>query len=304
MRCVFFRALSMATPWISTDTCGSTMELALSVLIFGSCCAEMIYGAKYTRRQLTDMLDFFFFNLARHCSTFFRFFTFKKNYSNIWDCFWIFTSKRVQFQAKVLTGTHPYSQLCGVVTRPSPRVLGVEVGLGAAQEGRFEDVSTAAVGKEAALVEVHLLPWSLEVQSHCPAAQGERSVAAELNWAQCSAFEMSPRRNHAASLARTDGTALRNESPFNYRRRNGICSVRVCVFEVRTHLAASVPHFLRIIVGWLEALAGGVDPAQLSAVVSHKQLSCKMKRQSATCHDTPGADGIYSRNSRTKENKK
>lgn len=67
------------------------------------------------------------------------------------------------------------------MTRPSSRVLGVEVGLGAAQEGRFEDVSTAAVGKEAALVQVHLLPWSLEVQSHCAAAQGEWSVTAELS---------------------------------------------------------------------------------------------------------------------------
>lgn len=95
-------------------------------------------------------------------------------------------------------------------------------------------------------------------------------------------------KNHVASLARSDGTAFRNE-----RSQTAVVGTvflaRACVFfKVLTHLAASVPHILRIIVGRLEALAGGVDPAQLSAVVSHKQLSCKMKRQSATCHDTPG----------------
>lgn len=67
------------------------------------------------------------------------------------------------------TGTHSYGQLCGDVTRSSSCVLGVKGGRGAAQEVRFEDVSTAAVGKEAALVQVHLLPRSLEVQSHCEA---------------------------------------------------------------------------------------------------------------------------------------
>lgn len=82
-------------------------------------------------------------------------------------------SQTVQFQTRVSPGTHPNGQLRGDVTRPPSRVLGVEVGLGAAQEGRFEDVSAAAVGKEAALVQVHLLPWSLEVESHCAAAQGE-----------------------------------------------------------------------------------------------------------------------------------
>lgn len=62
---------------------------------------------------------------------------------------------------------HPYSQLGGDVTGPPPGVLRVKVGRGAAQEARFKDVSTATVGKEAALVQVHLLPRCLEVQSHC-----------------------------------------------------------------------------------------------------------------------------------------
>lgn len=49
----------------------------------------------------------------------------------------------------------------------SSRVLRVKVGRGAAQETRFQDVSTATVGEEAALVQVHLLARCLEVQSHC-----------------------------------------------------------------------------------------------------------------------------------------
>lgn len=49
------------------------------------------------------------------------------------------------------------------------------------------------------------------------------------------------------------------------------------VWSIPTHLAAAVPHFLWIIVGWLEALARGVDPAQLRAVVSYKELPCKWK---------------------------
>lgn len=54
-------------------------------------------------------------------------------------------------------------------------------------------------------------------------------------------------------LARTDGAALRNESPQiafvgTVLALVYIC-VCVCVFETLTHLAASVPHFLRIIVG-------------------------------------------------------
>lgn len=51
--------------------------------------------------------------------------------------------------------------------------LWVEVGRGAAQEARFEDVSTATVWEEATLVQVHLLPGRLEVQSHCTAQRVE-----------------------------------------------------------------------------------------------------------------------------------
>ncbi len=52
------------------------------------------------------------------------------------------------------------------MTRASSRVFWVKVGRGAAHEAWFEDVSTATVGEEAALVQVHLLPRCLEVQSH------------------------------------------------------------------------------------------------------------------------------------------
>lgn len=232
------------------------------------------------------------------------FYTFPK----FFNWFWISTLQTVQFQAKVSPGTHPNGQLRGDVTRPSSRVLWVEVGLGAAQEGRFEDVSTSTVGKEAALVQVHLLPWSLEVQCHCTAAQGEWSVVPKFAQLNVVHPKCHLAGTNGAIFARADGATFRNKSPqFSIIRtflaRVCFC-VRACVcFEALTHLAASVPHFLRIIVGWIEALARGVDPAQLSAVVSHKQLSCKMKRQAATCHNTPGADHIYSGRSLTKQNR-
>ena len=68
---------------------------------------------------------------------------------------------------------HPYGQLGGDVTGASSCDLWVEVGRGAAQEARFEDVSTATVWEEATLVQVHLLPGRLEVQSHCTAQRVE-----------------------------------------------------------------------------------------------------------------------------------
>lgn len=46
-------------------------------------------------------------------------------------------------------------------------VLRIKVGRGAAQETWFQDVSAAAVGEEAALVQVHLFAGCLEIQSHC-----------------------------------------------------------------------------------------------------------------------------------------
>lgn len=67
----------------------------------------------------------------------------------------------------LFVATHPYGQLGGDVSRASSRVLWVKVGAGAAQEAGFEDVSTAAIGKEATLVQVHLFPRCLEVQGHC-----------------------------------------------------------------------------------------------------------------------------------------
>lgn len=120
-------------------------------------------------------------------NTFFRFVHSNKSFPIVGIAFECLP-QRVQFQAKIeSSGTYPYSQLCGDVTRSSSCVLRVEVGLGAAQERRFEDVTTAAVVEEAALVQVHLLTWSLEVQSHCTAAQGVRSAVAKVRWAQCSA---------------------------------------------------------------------------------------------------------------------
>lgn len=59
------------------------------------------------------------------------------------------------------------------MTGAASRVLGVEVGRGAAQEAGFDDVSAATIGEEAALVQVHLLPGCLEVESHCTAQSVE-----------------------------------------------------------------------------------------------------------------------------------
>lgn len=76
--------------------------------------------------------------------------------------------------------THSYGKLGGDMTRASPRVLGVEVGRGAAQEAGFEDVSTATIGEEATLVQVHLLAGRLEVESHCTAQSVESVTQAGL----------------------------------------------------------------------------------------------------------------------------
>jgi len=62
--------------------------------------------------------------------------------------------------------THSNSQLGGDVTGASTRDLWVKVGSRAAQEARLQNVSTATIGEEATLVQVHLLPGSLEVQGH------------------------------------------------------------------------------------------------------------------------------------------
>lgn len=67
----------------------------------------------------------------------------------------------------------------------SSRVLRIEVGLGAAQETGFQDVSTATVGEEAALVQVHLFARCLEVQSHC----GNNGVNNAAGLHACSAAE-------------------------------------------------------------------------------------------------------------------
>lgn len=48
--------------------------------------------------------------------------------------------------------THPHGQLGGDVSGPSSCVLRVEVRRDAAQEAGFQDVPTATVGEEAALV--------------------------------------------------------------------------------------------------------------------------------------------------------
>lgn len=63
----------------------------------------------------------------------------------------------------LVTVTHSYSQLSRGMTGASSRVFWVKVGCGAAQEAGFEDVSTATICEEAALVQVHLLPSRLEV---------------------------------------------------------------------------------------------------------------------------------------------
>ena len=57
---------------------------------------------------------------------------------------------------------------------------------------------------------------------------------------------------------------------------------------VPTNLATSIPHFLWVIVGRLEALAWGVDPAQLMIVVTYKILPCRNEsnREVKGCWET------------------
>lgn len=81
--------------------------------------------------------------------------------------------KRHQIMTHVRSDTHSYGQLGGDVPRASSCVFRVKVRRGAAQKARFEDVSTATIGQEATLVQVHLLPGCLEVQSHCTATRVE-----------------------------------------------------------------------------------------------------------------------------------
>lgn len=59
--------------------------------------------------------------------------------------------------------THSYCQLRGDMTGASSCVFWVKVGCGVTHEAGFEDVSTATVGKELTLVQVHLFPGGLEV---------------------------------------------------------------------------------------------------------------------------------------------
>ncbi len=180
MRWVFARALSMETPWISTQTCGSTMELGLSVFILGSCWAEITCGRnktahKYSKRDLSQ----YYFLMVHHG----------------------------KLKGAV---TNPYGKLCGYMSWSSARVFRVKVGLWVTQEVRFEHISAAAVWQEAALVEVHLLSWCLEVQSHW---RTERMMC--LSCCVC---------RHAGM----------SES-----------------VQSLTHLAASVPHVLGVVVGRL-----------------------------------------------------
>lgn len=58
MRWVLARALSIDTPWISTQTWGSTMELGLSVLILGNCWAE-ITCKQHTKPSVRNTIKHF-----------------------------------------------------------------------------------------------------------------------------------------------------------------------------------------------------------------------------------------------------
>lgn len=62
----------------------------------------------------------------------------------------------------------------GLPLEPGPfaQCVGVELGRQAPQELRFEDVAAAAVGQEAALVQLHLLGGRLEVQGHWKTVEG------------------------------------------------------------------------------------------------------------------------------------
>lgn len=78
--------------------------------------------------------------------------------------------------------THSYSKLCGDVTGASSCVLWVKVRSEAAHKAGFENVSTATVGEETTLIQVHLLPRRLEVQSHWTAHRKAKWVTWSHTW--------------------------------------------------------------------------------------------------------------------------
>lgn len=78
--------------------------------------------------------------------------------------------------------THSNRQLGGDMTRASARVLRVEVGRWAAHEAGLQHIPTSTIGEEAALVQVHLLPGGLKVQSHC--GTPEKSAVSPETWFQ------------------------------------------------------------------------------------------------------------------------
>lgn len=65
--------------------------------------------------------------------------------------------------ALIASTAHFYGQLGGGVAGASARVFGVKVGCRAAHKAGLQNISTATIGEEASLVEVHLLPGRLEV---------------------------------------------------------------------------------------------------------------------------------------------
>jgi len=72
----------------------------------------------------------------------------------------------------VVVFVYPDGQQGRLVARASAHVLWVEGGVLLAHERWLEDVAAQAVGEEAALVQVHLLPGRLEVQRHCAHTHG------------------------------------------------------------------------------------------------------------------------------------
>lgn len=60
---------------------------------------------------------------------------------------------------------YPNGEQNWFVAGASPDILRVEGGVGLAQERRLQDVATQTIWQEPALVEVHLLTKSLEIQS-------------------------------------------------------------------------------------------------------------------------------------------
>lgn len=278
MRCVLSLALSIATPWISTHTCGSTMELTFSVLIFGSCCADIIWMAN------TEWVSLYKHWLGIHWID-------APYYSKLhfWDLIWIRKTSKQNILMAIKEQQRKFSEMSEnsfsiwAYNSPGKHLLGWSAGWGRGLGLLpYSQGWTQTWGCTGSWVWgcIHSGRWAGSDPGSGPSA-----LQVSESWGPLQDASVQPiTHTHTHTQGNIQSTRhlfgsyrhgmfLKMNSP-NWLPSEAHPSSQCGAL---TQLAAAVPHVLGIVVGWLEALAGGVDPAQLSAVVPHKELSCKWK---------------------------